>query len=93
MRTTTNYNEEGVKMLNYNIKFPETDLPAFETFFKKYNVEVAPIDEEDDFYYELSAEELQKIEKAREQSRLSKIFIIPLIIGKNIMVLLNTLLK
>ena len=70
MRTTTNYNEEGVKILNYNIKFPETDLPAFETLFKKYNVEVAPIDEEDDFYYELSAEELQKIEKAREQSRL-----------------------
>ncbi len=35
MRTTTNYNEEGVvKMLNYNIKFPETDLPAFETFLK-----------------------------------------------------------
>ena len=44
MRTTTNYNEEGVKMLSYSIKFPETDLPAFETFFKKYNVEV-----EDDF--------------------------------------------
>ncbi len=54
---TANYNNNEVEVLNYNIKFSETNSPIFE-------------EREDDFYYDLSAEELKKIERAREQSKL-----------------------
>lgn len=54
---TANYNNNEVEVLNYNIKFSETNSPIFEEI-------------EDDFYYDLSAEELKKIERAREQSKL-----------------------
>ncbi|MBB1546220.1 MAG: hypothetical protein HG455_001950 [Capnocytophaga sp.] len=54
---TANYNNNEVEVLNYNIKFSETNSPIFE-------------EREDDFYYDLSAEELKKIERARELSKL-----------------------
>jgi len=54
---TANYNNNEVEVLNYNIKFSETKSPIFE-------------EREDDFYYDLSAEELKKIERARELSKL-----------------------
>lgn len=54
---TANYNNNEVEVLNYNIKFSETNSHIFE-------------EREDDFYYDLSAEELKKIERARELSKL-----------------------
>ena len=53
---TANYNNNEVEVLNYNIKFSETNSPIFE--------------EREDDYYDLSAEELKKIERARELSKL-----------------------
>ena len=46
---TANYNNNEVEVLNYNIKFSETNSPILE-------------EREDDFYYDLSAEELKKID-------------------------------
>ena len=56
---TANYNNNEVEVLNYNIKFSETNSPIFE-------------EREDDFYYELSSEEVERLRKSEQQIKEGK---------------------
>nr|WP_314290527.1 hypothetical protein [uncultured Capnocytophaga sp.] len=51
------------------ITFDNADLLLFQPLFDRFKIKTTVV-ENDDFYYDLSAEDVENIEKSKEQKRL-----------------------